>query len=508
MAGVNGQTRKTVALSDVELSIADGRYFGSLEYQDILGMMDSAGSVSSQASAIQIELQGVPTEGGSVAGGTFVGTATLILRTAGTLEAASAPEMLALSSGQASMYDVRGRWSARIDGAVAVGEILFEVASLRTGEEDQGVSWFNRASLGNPEGLGLGQAFTTDVIGLKDLEADSDQEKAEDEPAEKTGSGISFWTYLVRGLSGDLGESEVPAPASTVLFAQALKDARPARATELPESAIAIDVDVAGAYLDAKNRAAGLLGGSGPRADGAESARREFAEARAAVPGVAAIPVEEDAGLVYVQRIRESLMDTPDAQGASDIAGQISLVRPGSAAGIVVTLRTLSILVEAVGAPSYGSALLATLLAADDVAASSLTSSDSARSAVRVAADSPLAHREDLDVVFFERVDELDAISGPAGESLPNRVLARHGSGSGGIRSGLAWESSTGVERVAPTSWEAYRRADGAVYWLAGGSSLVALTDASLLGWGWSIQRGALVDAARCGRIYDFYVTE
>jgi|GEM_PF-5153674 len=507
MSGESGQTRKTVALYDVELVMIDNAYLGSIAYQDILSVVDPGGTITSQASDINLELTGSALDGGRSAGGTFTGKVTLILRAASDLETGASPEMLAISAGTASTYDVRGHWGALINGDVGQGEVLFENVELRSGDDEREPAWFNRASLADPDGLGLGQTFVVEVGGLDD--SDTDDEEDENADADETGLGaVALWKYISRGLTGDLGESAIPASGDSARAARALRDARPAHATVLPDSAVGIDIDLGGAYLDAKNRAAGLVSGNGPRVDGASRASAAFCAARDAVPGRAAIPEDVDAGLEYVARIRDLLALAPNAQGAADVAGEISLVRPGADPSSVAMLRMVSIVVESVGADSYGDVLRPTYDAALDVATRVLPQSGAVANAVLAAADSPVTPRTCLDVTLFDRIEELDVVSGPDGDRLPNRVLARHGSGSGGIRSGLAWQGSSGTDRVAPMKWIAYHRADGAVYWRAGENGTVALTDASLLGWGWSVNRGALVDTERCGRVLALYVTE
>jgi len=507
MSGESGQTRKTVALFDVELVMIDDAYLGNIAYQDILSVVDPGGTITSQASDISLELTGVALDSGQSAGGTFTGTVTLILRAASDLETGASPEMLAISAGTASTYDVRGHWGAHINGDVAQGEVLFENVELRSGDDVREPAWFNRASLADPDGLGLGQTFVVEVGGLADQ--DEDDEENETAEADETGlDTVALWKYISRGLTGDLGEFAIPASSDSARAAHALRDARPAHATVLPDNAVAIDIDVGGAYLDAKNRAAGLVSGAGPRVDGASRASAAFCAARDAVPGRAAIPEDVDAGLEYVARIRDLLVLAPSAQGAADVAGEISLVRPGADPMTVATLRTLAIVVESVGAESYGDVLRPTYDAALDVASRVLPQSGAVANAVLAAADSPVTPRTCLAITMFDRFEELDVVSGPDGDRLPNKVLARHGSGSGGIRSGLAWQGSSGTDRVAPTKWIAYHRADGAVYWRAGENGTVALTDASLLGWGWSVNRGALVDIERCGRVLALYVTE
>ncbi|MDA3937487.1 MAG: hypothetical protein PF636_11660 [Actinomycetota bacterium] len=509
MTGEVGETRKTVALSDIELVVIDGSYLGSIAYQDILAVQDLDGVTTSQISEVLLDLSGTALDGGESAGGTFTGTVKLILRPATDLDTGASPEVLALSSGTAEIYDVRGHWGARLINGVAQGEVLFELVELRDSDNTRDAAWFNRSSLADPDGLGLGQTFVVEVGGLSDPDALADENGADGDDAEAAGGGTaSVWKYISCGLTGDIGENAVPASGASALAARSLRDARPARATVLPDSAVSIDIDMGGAYLDAKNRAAGLVSSSGPRVDGASRATASFTLARDAVPGRAAIPDDADAGLEYVSRIRDLLVSVPGAQGTADVAGEMSLIRPGADSSSVMRLRTLAIVVESVGADSYGDVLRPTYDAAREVASRVVPSSGAVANSVLAAADSPMTPRSTLSVGTFDRLEDLDVVSGPDGERLPNRVLARHGSGSGGIRSGLAWQVESGSERVAPTKWMGYRRADGAVFWRAGESGNVALTDASLLGWGWSVHRGALVDTDRCGRVLALFVTE
>jgi|GEM_PF-1179182 len=307
--------------------------------------------------------------------------------------------------------------------------------------------------------------------------------------------------YIIRGLTGKRETPSLAVPDELAKAARRLYGAQPEDAVALPGDSLAVDVHVAGNYLDAKNRAAGLLGVDGGYVGPLEGGQRleELArQMRDAVPGIPAVPVDRDAALVWRERATVLLEDQRQVAGVETLLQELARVEPGASREAVVRLRTWYHVATATGSDAFG----ATLGAAADSARSvreTPIGADAFGDAVLVAADVPDAPSGMLAVSRFERERSSDATSSPDGEMLPNRALAAAGTlGQDGL--GLTVATVDGPRRYAPDVWPAYRRADGAVFWLAGEGAEAALTDGSVRGWAFSVERAALVDADRCGR--------
>lgn len=328
----------------------------------------------------------------------------------------------------------------------------------------------------------------------------------------------SLLDYILVGITGRRPSARVQVAAEQAQAARALRDAAPSGAVAVPADALATDLDVAGTYLDAKNRVTGLLGEAGPTGDYAVAARAAALAAREAVPGRRAPGADVDAGTAYGRRLRELLAaQTADVAGAralSDFAGSIT---PGGDGPTVIRLRTWLAVVEAMTAETpFGSVLEPAAASARAVGAAGVEQDGALADAVRVAAGSPETPATSEAVSSFarERSADVSAVASasvapsanpttilPAHASLPREVLARvtAGSASDGAAPAMVYGAG-GQQRVAPPTWLAYRRADGAYFWLAGVSGPVALTDASVRGWAWSVPHAALVDARHVGR--------
>ncbi|MDF1541554.1 MAG: hypothetical protein RQ731_07200 [Anaerosomatales bacterium] len=288
--------------------------------------------------------------------------------------------------------------------------------------------------------------------------------------------------------------------------AEVLLTAAPEEATALPPDAVAVDVHLAGAYLDAKNRAAGLLGDDGPASQTASALATAAARVRQDAPGVRAPGPDERALDTYRLRLRTAV-EASDVAGGGDLLADIDALGPDPGRAEVTRVRSVVLAIESLAAsPSPASVLAGAHLLATDVAASALPAGTGA-DAVLAAADAPSAPDSAVDVRAFERSPELDFVPGEAASgALPERVLrlnARPGS-----PPSLTWAGEGGSESVAPEVWLAFERADGALYWLADEDGQVALTDASLRGWAFSRSVAALVDASRCGRLLATFAAE
>ncbi len=298
-------------------------------------------------------------------------------------------------------------------------------------------------------------------------------------------------------VSGDVARV-VPAPELAV--AQSLVGAAPEGAMALPAGAVAIDVDLAGGYLDAKNRAAGLLGDEGPLSGAAAAARRS-------APPVAAPGPGESVVTRYVERLGAAI-------GASAAGGTESLLAEAEAlAGsgdrdAVARLRALVICAEALDAVRSAPGMLRGCADLARRVAETPLEPGAPSDAVLAAADSDDAPRDAVEVRAFERMPDRDVGSGlsAGGTELPAVVLRLHART--GTPPALGWSTPAGGQTAAPGAWQAFRRADGSTYWLAGDDGTVALTDASVLGWAFSARRAAVVDAVRCGRVQAFFTAE
>lgn len=513
MLGELGATSQRVLDSSAELSFEKGTFSGEIHYADLLGMQDLERIVS-QESLIDLQLTGTSLQDGTAAGGTFSGTAVLKLRDAGDLDATTADAILA-GTARTTTYDVGGHWGVTLTGARAEGEIIFERASLRSGDaaDQREPAWFDRASISSADMLGDPQLFTTRVGGLASVAPGTDDNDdtgegtptgagntTDDGSSSATSARESVFAYILKGIRGVDLTSPMPVPDDLALAARELADARPTGATPMPENAIAIDRDVAGAYLDAKNMAAGFLAEDGPTGPGSASLITAVANARASAEGIPAVSAEEDAGTVWAKRAIVALEPRMSSAGAPELAAQLRAVRPEADRDTVLALRAWVFTTTAAGADTaYGSVLGGTRGFADRLRIASLAEGALA-DAVLAAADSPRAPASALVVSGFARDTSLDASASPDGDLLPNRVLATSGVGDGDTAA-LVYLSSAAPRQIAPDRWLAYRRGDDTVFWLPGEDGDVALRDSSVRGWAFARERAALVDASRCGRM-------
>lgn len=509
MAGGAGEPSQQRVLSSVaEVAYGDGKYEGTIDYHDVLGVGAAPNTVSQEAE-IELALSGSAVSGASVIGGTFTGTVTLSMRTAADAASAVSDETLATEA-VVTTYEVAGHWGAEIAGDVARGELVYENAVVRDGADGpaDGPAYFNRAATSAADELGGAQYFAAQVSDLAPVgpTGPDDEDGADGDGQPEPGRGDSggrtgVLGYIRKGLSGgELGVA-LPIPAELAAAARALYESRPVGATELPANAVAIDVHVAGAHLDAKNRAAGLLAEEGPTVPGADDAAAAAESMRGAVPGVAAA----SSAAAWRDLATGALGPLAGTPGVDGVAAQLGHL-DAAATGAVDVYRTWYHVASAAGSQdAYGSVMRD---AADIAAAVGETPfrGGPLADAVLVAADSPSAPSSMLAVARFEREESRDASASAHGESLPAAALATSGVDSGGTL-GLQYASAEGFAVEAPARWLAYRRADGARFWLAGEGGERALTEASLLGWAHSTYRAALVDATRCGRWLAVYPT-
>jgi hypothetical protein len=292
--------------------------------------------------------------------------------------------------------------------------------------------------------------------------------------------------------------------------ATALLTSVPEGATSLTAGALAIDVHLAGAYLDAKNRAAGLLGDAGPADDVAELADAADAVRRQA-PGVRAPGPDERALDVYRDRLRAALAGVA-IEGSAELLAGLEALGPDPERTVVAGVRWVVLAVESLSAPASTASVIAGAHGVAEEVATSTVPSGPAADAVLAAADADSAPESAVNVPSFSREATLDVVSGSPSEdhdALPVRVLRLNARGAGrGTAPSLGWSSPEGGDSIAPEVWLAYQRADGTLFWLAGEDGEVALTDASLRGWAFSRGVAALVDASRCGRMLATFPAE
>jgi hypothetical protein len=249
-------------------------------------------------------------------------------------------------------------------------------------------------------------------------------------------------------------------------------------------------------YLDAKNRAAGLLGDEGPTVTAAADLVAAVESARAAVPGIPAPPAEADAGVAWAGVALALVREQTGFEGAAELAADLAAVEAPTGPQRVLELRALYLTAQALEPPApFGSVLAATADACREVLDAPLA--EGAASDAVVAATTPDdAPANATQLAEFERVDSLDVPAPYAGDSLPARAHAVAGEAGLNV-------SPAGKGRIRPAVWEAYRRADGTVFWFASAES-VALTDASLRGWAFSVERAGLVDAGSAGVVLGY----
>jgi hypothetical protein len=255
-------------------------------------------------------------------------------------------------------------------------------------------------------------------------------------------------------------------------------------------------------YVDAKNRAAGLLGEQGPETDGAEELRAAVADARSAVPGVAAPEVGQDAGMLWAARAMGQLGES-QRDGAADLRSRLGAAAGGMSSDEIRQVREWFHVTSAVESEApYGSVLELAASAADEVARSEIADGPSA-DAVLVAIDGSSAPIDARAVARFERVESADTSGTGEADFLPDDVVAANG----GESAVISYIDDAGVQVVSTEEWLAYDRADGIRYWLAGEGGSVAFTDGSLRGWAYVLEQAALVNASDVGIWYETFPT-
>jgi hypothetical protein len=266
----------------------------------------------------------------------------------------------------------------------------------------------------------------------------------------------------------------------------------------MPEGAVAIDVHISGAYLDAKNRAADLLGEDGP-ADRFDPLADDWRTAReATVRSVA--PADVDRLRFYGERLTEALAEQMDRQGASELAADLQLLLQGPRGAVdpAPMVKVWSDIAAGVApGPAFGEVLWETKTACETVLGEPLPRSGPLADDILVAADSELAPATSRDTDAFEPEPALDATASAEGDLLPNLTLARAGVGE---PPGLSWTGADGTKTSAPDTWPAFSSPTRRIYWLAGEGGEVALSDGALRGWAYRIERSVLVDAHHIGR--------
>ena len=96
-----------------------------------------------------------------------------------------------------------------------------------------------------------------------------------------------------------------------------------------------------GEYLDAKNRAAGLLGDEGPTVTAAADLVDAVESARAAVPGIPAPPADTDAGVAWAAEALALVREQTDVEGAAELAADLAAVEAPTGQQRVLELRAL-----------------------------------------------------------------------------------------------------------------------------------------------------------------------
>lgn len=534
LLGEAGATQKTIVSDAMKLEFASGRYTGTVAYVDVLGIYDGSQN-QSQVSQIHLDLVGTPLQGGTAAGGTFSGTATLTTREASSLAQGASRDQLAARGGVTRTYDVAGHWAARLVGSNASGEVLFQSAIAQAGSgPTRSVAWFNRAGSDLADPLGASQTFEVSPTRAPAGEAPGPAPKGQTSGGAVPRSGsagqaplapatpLSVLAYITRGYYGLAPAAAVPVSTEQVLAAKALRDAAPSDATTLPADAVSIDLDVAGAYLDAKNRAAGLLGDAGPIGSFADKGRSAVDALRSKDRAFSRLPIPTNPAAIADQLLA-ALKPEADSgvAGAQPLSVDVNAVRTARDPATLAELRAYLSAVEALApAGSLTSMLAVGADSARNVAAAKVPRSGALAEAVLAAADSAQAPPSATAVAHFTREKPLDASVPTAGAVppttgfashpvgglvLPLRVLRSHAEQPLASPPALAWTASTGPQALAPSAWLAYRRADGTEFWLAGKGGPVALRDASLVGWAFSSPRAALVSAGDAGRVVAVY---
>ena len=326
---------------------------------------------------------------------------------------------------------------------------------------------------------------------------------ADDSGPLRSGSTVSFIAQSGVSRDASVSASQFPAvdfvPLGDAERALALLSAAPEGATELPGDAMAIDLHLPGAYLDAKNRAAGLLGHEGLTAEGGASIAEAVSAARASAPAIAAPEPEADALAGLTARLRVAV-EGARASGIDGLHAEVERLVTRGDRDSIARAQSLVASAEALSLPGLDQSLAAR---AADVALSVRETplrEGPPSDAVRTAAGDGGAPRDSVVVREFDRDASLDmrAVDAAVSDLLPARVLRLHGRGDPPT---LEWRTAEGGGVTTADAWLAHRRADGTVFWLAGEDGDVALVDASIRGWAYTTVRAALVDASRCGRV-------
>jgi hypothetical protein len=502
-AGDAGATSVTTLQDSVTMRLDQGEWKGTINYADVMGIKDMSGAVASQVSHITLALEGSALEGGASIGGRFDGTATLKVSSAPSLQAASSASKVD-APGDTAVYDVSGFWAAQLDGDKASGHLFFQSARPQDGSEGElrEADWFNRVSSTTPGSMGEPQPFTVVVEGLSSATGTSKpvaQTKPRQTRPSKPPVQPSAMSYILRGLRGAALSTPVPVTTEMAYAARALRDASPAGATKLPAGSVAIDIDVAGATLDAKNRAVGLLGVDAPKGPEAAAAGKSFSALVASFPSHAAPAEDQDAGLALAKRLEAALNAHPGIPGAAAIGADAAAIPAGADPGVVRQLRAWVAVAEAL-ATQPGVSTLATVRAVSSrIAEKPVPTSGPLADAVLAAADSPRAPASAVRVAQFARDAALDTSSTAEGRSPVQRAFAVL-KAQGQVTPAIVWTQAGAENGVSPVSWLAYRRADGTLFWLAGPDGPVAIRESGVHGWAWNGQRAVVVDAGRAGR--------
>ena len=490
-----------------------GVWHGSVAFSDLLAVEDASGRVSAQTSRIGLVLRGVTVEAGVSIGGTFSGTVSLRVDEAATVEEAL-DGVLGEPIG-ATDYEVTGHWGAVTSQGTIAGEILYETAAvLGAGMDDARgeAALLNRLSTMNPDALGDPQTFMI-ILPAESGGRPTDSGDGTDGDAGTKGGadeeprGETFLDYVAKGLSGAEERGRMPAPVVEAAGARALRDAEPEGATALPDDAVAIGIDLSGAYLDAKNRAAALLGDDGPTgAIEDPSVRWRLAREKTVRP---IAPADVDRLRFYGERVLEALEGQEEVPGAGTLIDDVGLLFGfgGGASDPAPTLKLWSDVTAATApGPVSGDVLPHAADSIVVVLGERVPQAGPLADAVLVAADSELAREEARDLMFFERDASLDTTASIDGDVLVDRVLARWGTDD--VPPAISWTTADGARGTAPGSWTAYRSPVDRVLWLAGESGDVALTDGALRGWAFTLERARLVERARTGHVLAVFALE
>ncbi|GAB4275621.1 MAG: hypothetical protein Kow0056_05390 [Coriobacteriia bacterium] len=513
---LGGRMVSDVVLSEAELESEAGSWTGSIRYEDKIGVESPSGAVTAQWTEIRLDLTGEDVEPAKSAGGTFTGRVRVrrydVARPEDALGAL--PEGGEVSDVE---YEVSGHWGGVIDGDTVRGEILYESADVVSAQRPDGIAGpadLNRLSLAHPDSLGDAQTFTVEAGGVLPAPGDGEPGPGDDGSGGGAGGGAGpqptegFWDFVAQGLRGDEREVMSASPEQTAV-ARRLLDATPIGATPLPEDAVAIDVHLSGAYLDAKNRAAGLLGDDGPTDAAVPDGLVEAWEAGRQETVQPVAPGSEDRLTYYGQRVLDALdriAEVRELGGARGLRSDIEalLARGPSESGDdpAPEVKLWSHAVEAL-TPGTGAAWVGagSRTACRTVLDTPIPQEGPLADAILAWADRADAPAGSVDTARFERDASLDATATVGGDSLVAKVLARFGTDE--VPPALSVPDATGTDRLVlqPDVWTAHVSPDGRVFWLAGTSGPYALADGSLRGWAFDIERAWLVDAGRIGRV-------